>query len=166
MKIDDVKYNCIHFKGDMPCMPNKKRSKVCVDCDEYTETGKKILLIKLGAIGDVIRTTPLLNRLRTTYPDSHITWLTYFPDILPASQINSIKKFDFNSFVCASNDHFDIAVNLDKDKEACILLAEVSANEKFGFSWSENNHIIGLSAAANKKILTGLFDDISKANRK
>ncbi|PIU40254.1 MAG: glycosyl transferase, partial [Candidatus Omnitrophica bacterium CG07_land_8_20_14_0_80_50_8] len=35
----------------------------------------RILIIKLGAMGDVLRTTPLLPALRKKYPGSKITWL-------------------------------------------------------------------------------------------
>ncbi len=34
-----------------------------------------ILIIKLSAIGDVIHTLPVLNALRTFYPEANITWL-------------------------------------------------------------------------------------------
>jgi lipopolysaccharide heptosyltransferase I len=36
---------------------------------------KKILLIKLSAIGDVIHTIPVLNKLRRRYPGAQIDWL-------------------------------------------------------------------------------------------
>jgi lipopolysaccharide heptosyltransferase I len=36
---------------------------------------KKILLIKLSAIGDVVHTIPTLNKLRQRYPDARIDWL-------------------------------------------------------------------------------------------
>jgi heptosyltransferase I len=36
---------------------------------------KKILLIKLSAIGDVIHTIPTLNKLRRRYPEARIDWL-------------------------------------------------------------------------------------------
>lgn len=36
---------------------------------------QKILLIKLSAIGDVIHTIPVLNKLRRRYPDAQIDWL-------------------------------------------------------------------------------------------
>ena len=39
-----------------------------LDCSYYDPVDKKILIIKLGAIGDVIRTTPLLHKLKATYP--------------------------------------------------------------------------------------------------
>ena len=36
---------------------------------------KKILLIKLSAIGDVVHTFPVLNKLRRRYPKARIDWL-------------------------------------------------------------------------------------------
>ena len=35
---------------------------------------QRILIVLLGAIGDVTRALPLLNRIRRAYPDGHITW--------------------------------------------------------------------------------------------
>jgi heptosyltransferase-2 len=147
------------------------RGKICDACDEYSkesgmDTKKRILIIKLGAIGDVIRTTPLLVKFKKQYPDSHITWITKHPEILPQKYIDAVLKPDYNSVLLVQNSSFDIAVNLDKDKEACFLIKQADAKEKFGFSWSDNNHIIGLSEAANEKILTGLFDNYSKSNTK
>jgi 3-deoxy-D-manno-octulosonic-acid transferase/heptosyltransferase-1 len=39
----------------------------------------KILLIKLSAVGDVVHTIPVLNRLRRRYPDARIDWLVTPP---------------------------------------------------------------------------------------
>jgi heptosyltransferase I len=36
----------------------------------------KILLIKLSAVGDVVQTLPVLNKLRRRYPQAQIDWLT------------------------------------------------------------------------------------------
>ena len=36
---------------------------------------QKIAIIKLGSIGDVVNTLPLLNRIRKGYPDSQIDWI-------------------------------------------------------------------------------------------
>ena len=36
---------------------------------------KKILLIKLSAVGDVVQTLPVLNRLRRRYPSARLDWL-------------------------------------------------------------------------------------------
>ena len=36
----------------------------------------KIVIIKLGELGDVLRTTPILEAIKAKYPDSEITWIT------------------------------------------------------------------------------------------
>ena len=36
---------------------------------------KKILIVRLGAIGDVIRTLPALNSLRRKFPENYIAWI-------------------------------------------------------------------------------------------
>ena len=163
--IESLKFNCLYFKGHIPCSPNKLRNKVCESCDEYKPVSKRILIIKLGAIGDVIRTTPLVVRYRQLYPDCHITWLTLSPDVLPANQINVIMKFDFTAVYSVQNQKFDIAINLDKEPEACALLKDVNASEKYGFIW-KNHHIDVATPNAEHKLITGLFDNISKENKK
>lgn len=40
-----------------------------------TREFKKILLIKLSAVGDVVHTIPVLNKLRARYPKAQIDWL-------------------------------------------------------------------------------------------
>ncbi|MFW5983477.1 MAG: glycosyltransferase family 9 protein [bacterium] len=163
--IDKLKFDCKYFRGDIPCRPNKLRDKVCDTCDEYTPYEKKILIIKLGAMGDVIRTTPLLVKFRELYPDSHITWVTQTPDILPEKEIQEIIKFEFKEIYKIQRKSYDIAINLDKDEEACMLLTEIAAKEKYGFTW-KNNHIDIATPNAEHKLITGLFDNISKQNRK
>jgi heptosyltransferase-2 len=146
-------------------VPNKLRNKVCTACDEYKPASKRILIIKLGAIGDVIRTTPLVVSYRKRYPDCHITWLTHSPEVLPSTQVNTILKFDFASVYTVQNMRFDIAINLDKEPEACALLKDVKASEKYGFIWN-NHHIDVATPNAEHKLVTGLFDNISIENKK
>src|SRR3712207_7101962 len=63
-------FRSIYFRGDVPCKPNKESGYMCGNCPVYTPVQKRILIIKLGAIGDVIRTTPLLRKIRAEYPRS------------------------------------------------------------------------------------------------
>jgi heptosyltransferase-2 len=155
--------DCLHFKGDVPCLPHKENGYHCDNCPKYTPISKRILIIKLGAIGDVIRTTPLVKTYKKMYPDCKITWLTQTPAILPKGQIDEILKFDFASSLYLQEAQFDIAINLDKEKEASALLLKVKANEKYGYILKDN-----VSQPANElafhKYHTGLFDDVSQAN--
>ena len=162
-----VRPDCRHFRGDLPCRPNKEHGHTCADCPVYAPVGKRILLIKLGAIGDVIRTTPLLRRLRQEHPGCYITWLTLTPAILPQQAVDEILKFDFASVLQLTARRFDVAINLDKEKEACALLRKVEAAQKFGYTLRDYDGVPWpVNARADHKFLTGIFDQASLANTK
>jgi heptosyltransferase-2 len=128
-----VNTDCLFFKGDLPCGPHKKSGYHCADCPAYEKISKRILIIKLGAIGDVIRTTPLIRKIRAVHPNAKITWLTHTPAILPNQAIDEILKYDFANVLYVQQVKFDIVYNLDKDKDACALVNTITATDRFGY---------------------------------
>ena len=58
-KNEMVAYGCRYFLGDRPCKWHKKEGVSCV-CRYFTPVQENILIIKLDAVGDVLRTTCLL----------------------------------------------------------------------------------------------------------
>lgn len=169
MKTTDVKINCRHLKGDLPCKPNKLYDVHCIneqgiDCKYYDATEEKILIIKLGAIGDVIRTTPLVEAIKKKYPAVKLFWLTHTPSIIPVN-VDSVIQFNSEGITFLNAVEFDCVFNLDKDKEACALMNSLTSKVKKGFVLKD-----GIPFPADKdaehKYLTGLFDDISKENKK
>lgn len=161
-----ISHDCRHFKGDIPCSYHKKENVVCDSCPYYDPIEQKILIIKLGAAGDVIRTTPLLRKLKQVYPQSYITWLTLTPNLVPSDWVDQILPFDLKSIVALQAAHFDLLINLDKDLEACALARQISAREKKGFSLSELNRCQPIDADSEHKFLTGIFDTVNKSNTK
>jgi ADP-heptose:LPS heptosyltransferase len=162
-----LKTDCRFFRGDVPCKPHKQFGVHCVDehgtvCPHYDPIDKHILIIKLGAIGDVIRTTPLIHKLKATYPSAKIWWLTQTPEILP-SVVDEPLGFTLKNIVSLRSLRFDIVYNLDKDREACALVHQLTAASKKGFQLKEGI-ISAADTAAEAKYLTGVFDDLSKAN--
>ncbi len=71
-----LKIDCAYFKGDRPCTYNKNEGIVCNNCNHYMPISFKILIIKLDAIGDVLRTTSILKPLKKKYPGCYIEWCT------------------------------------------------------------------------------------------
>jgi len=114
-------------------------------------------------MGDVIRTTPLVTRYKKLFPNCKITWLTLYPTILPQAEIHEILGFNLASITYLQQATFDIAINLDKEKEACALLFQINATEKYGYTL-ENNQAAPVNSLANHKYLTGIFDSESKKN--
>ncbi len=158
--------DCRYLKGYVPCKPHKERGVHCDGCPDYRPINERVLIIKLGAAGDVIRTTPLLTRIKERMPDAHITWLTDFPDLVPRAAVDEVVKYSPKDLVWLLNCEFDILYSLDKDKEAIAVAEQVAAAKKFGFGMDRYGRCRVFDERAEPKYLTGLFDDVSKANTK
>ena len=159
----DIRYDCWHFKGTMPCHPHKEHGVECnMECKYYDATYGNVLIIKLGAMGDVIRTTPLLVRIKKEYPNKRIFWLTQFSAVLP-NLVDQLLTFSTENLTYLRSLSFDIGINLDKEPEACALLDQLEIEKKFGFGLNQ-----GMPAPINEyaehKFLTGISDTYSKAN--
>ena len=156
--------DCRYFRGDIPCRPHKFKGYHCETCPDYAQTEGRILIIKLGAIGDVIRTTPLLTRIKVEHPNHEIWWLTYSPEIVP-SIVDRILGFNLESILTVKSIEFDQVINLDKDYHACALAKEINSKKKTGYTLI-NGRPAPSNDAAIPKFLTGLFDDINQSNTK
>ena len=124
---------------------------------------KRIVLIKLGALGDVIRTLPLAKAIKKTYPDSELTWITKnnAKSVIELNQnINNVKTLPFSP-----NEDFDILYNFDIEDEVTTLAKEIKAKEKFGFA-SEGGFISTFNLGAEYYLNTLFDDEIKKSNTK
>lgn len=164
MKIENLHPDCRYFKGHVPCKPHKEKGVHCLDCPFYDPTKEKILIIKLGAIGDVIRTTPILHKLKSEFPESEIYWLTYSIEVIPAV-VDHVITFTTEDVTTVQQIEFDLLLNLDKDAEACALANSISSKKKKGFIL-QNGRPWPIDEDASEKFLTGIFDDFSKKNHK
>jgi heptosyltransferase-2 len=123
------------------------------------------LIIKLGAVGDVIRTTPILRRLKKEFPNAEITWVTHTPDILPKEWVDNILDFTLPNIIWLTQQRFDWLINLDKDKEAISLTERIIATKKCGFKMNNFGKSISMGHPhEDHKWLTGIWDDLNKAN--
>ena len=93
-----------------------------------------ILIIKLGAIGDVIRTTSILPGLKEKYPNCEIGWVAKkesFGILKNNNLIENIYLIDQNISEI-KNKKYDLVINLDDDEEACKLTADISSKKIIG----------------------------------
>jgi ADP-heptose:LPS heptosyltransferase len=159
-------YDCRHFRGDVPCAPNKREGVHCEGCPYYEPVTENILIIKLGAAGDVLRTTPLLAPLRKHHPKARIWWLTHTPELVPKSHVDRILKWSSESLETLNALRFSRVINLDKDTYACALTSRLNADSKDGFVLGKFGESEPVTKRAEEKFITGIFDDVSLANRK
>ena len=104
----------------------------------------KILIIKLGAIGDVIRTTSILLGLKEKYKNCKIDWITKKEsfDVLKNNNllIDKIFLIDKNIKIELKNKKYDLTISLDDDYEACELPTIVNSKKIIG-AYLKNNEI-------------------------
>jgi heptosyltransferase-2 len=163
---EKINEDCIHFSGYKPCKQHKEFGVHCKNCKYYSPIGKKILIIKKGAAGEVIRNTPILRKIKEEFGDPYVVWITDYPELVPLDFVNEIRKFDWKGAYLTENEKFDIVYSLDKERESCLLAKKIKAKLKKGFTVDDNLRIIPFDKDAEHKFLTGIFDDVMKANKK
>jgi heptosyltransferase-2 len=127
-----IRTDCLHFRGDKPCV----HKRVCGRCPEYKPIRRKLLLIKRGAMGDVLRTTALLPALRRKFPGHALYWLVDAEsvDLLAENPgIDRILPFDLDHALGLQAMRFEALVCLDKEPGAAGLATTLAARRRFGF---------------------------------
>jgi ADP-heptose:LPS heptosyltransferase len=163
-----IKKNCQFYRGHIPCTYHKKNKRSCVRCDDFTPLSEKILIIKLEAIGDVLRTTSILPALKDQFPGSHITWITKkdsFP-LLNNNYINRIFMVETNYLEFILNEDFDLGICLDTDSLSATILNLASCQKKKGFITNKYGNAIPTNSEAEEWWLMGLDDSLKRQNRK
>lgn len=160
------KTDCRYFLGVKPC----RFGRLCPACRDYQPIGKRILIIKLASIGDVLRTTPLLRALRSKHPRAHILWLTE-KESLPALRgnnfIDEVLTMGFSSFARLQVESFDMVLSLDKAPEAASIAALIKARVKKGYGLNSSGKIFPFNKDADYGFLLGLSDELKfRRNRK
>lgn len=155
-------FDCRHFIGEKPCK-FKLECKLDASCPKYSPQGKRILIIKLLAIGDVIRTTPVLSALKEKYPESRITWLTHEKSaaVLEDNEfIDRLLILNLESSLMLSVEKFDMLLSLDKDFSSTSLATLVNADEKLGFALADNGNLCCLNKESEYMFMLGFSDQL------
>jgi len=163
-----LKPDCRHFPGDRPCRFNKESGQTCDDCPHYKTAGTHILIIKLAALGDVLRTTVILPGIKAEFPDSAITWLTMpsAVDLLKGNPlIDELWALDPEASLRLGVREFDVVFSPDADPHAATLAAAARAPEKRGMILHPRGHVVPASPEAETWFEMGAFDHIKKANK-
>ncbi len=168
-----MKWNrdCKSFPGVYACDILKAENyKDCSECNYYEPYSKKILILKLGAIGDVIRTTTILNGLRKKYgEDIHITWVVgneSYDFIKNNKYINKALLFNEETKLRLEQEKFDILLSLEITPPSTLLANLANAKEKFGYYFNEDGHPSAFNKAAEFYLDRVFSDTIDKETKK
>ena len=121
----------------------------------------KVLLVKLGALGDVLRTTPLLEGLRKKYGACDVTWLVEgrHRSVLERNPyIGRLQSLESDRDW--KNDDYDLVINLDKEPEALDAFMEAKAAKKNGFGRDANGQLCAADSQSDYAYRLGLDDEL------
>jgi heptosyltransferase-2 len=136
-----------------------------MECAHYQKGSPRILILKVGLAGEVLRCTPILRRLRELHPHADITWVTDFPDFVPKRWVTRILRHSWQTTVRLQQEDFDIVYSLDKDFDICAIADTIRTKKLYGFKLSREGKIIPASKSAELKWLTGIWDDLMLQNK-
>ncbi len=165
----DLKQDCRHVRWDRPCAPHKARGKVCATCDEYAPVRHRVLMVKLAATGDVLRTTAFLPAIHAQWPQAKVTWLTRrgAADLFAGNPLvdEVLTTDDAVTIARLSTETFDVVLCPDADPEAAVLATMARCKERRGYVRDATGRIVPLSPAAEHWLAMGVCDPAKKENR-
>lgn len=151
--------DCRYFNGYKPCGLNS----VCTSsCAHYQQRGPQILLIHLGALGAVVRSTALLAPILRKYPKAQITWVTQSPAhhlLKNHPQIHRVLTTSENDLTELGVYDFDVAMVVDKNVLATGILKRTKAKKVVGFLANSHGVIVPANSAAHELWSLGLDNE-------
>jgi ADP-heptose:LPS heptosyltransferase len=97
----------------------------------------KTLIIKIGATGDVVRTTPLLRRMT-----GEITWLTSAKNIVLLEGLKeNLRSFAWGDQERALDTEYDLVINLEDTLDVAQFLKTLRCKQTFGAYVDCNNSL-------------------------
>ena len=113
----------------------------------------RILVIKLGAMGDVLRTTSILPSLSKHYEKPHITWVTRKEsmDLLWNNPfVDSLVEYGPDSLTRLQVERFDLVINPEASKESAALASIAQGKVKKGLGLSSEGSIFPFNPEAEE----------------
>src|SRR6266487_4156029 len=96
-----------------------------------------VLIIKLGATGDVVRTTPLLRRL-----DGPVSWITAENNLALLEGIDQeVRCVSWENRERVADTTYDLVINLEDDRETSSFLKQLNFKQLFGAYLSDNDQL-------------------------
>lgn len=163
-----IKRDCRSYRGSMPCAPHKRDGRTCDACADYDPIRARVLIVKLGAMGDVLRTTSLLAPLRSRWPSAHITWITEpaaMPVLAGHPLIDRIVS-PADAVPVLLVERFDVVYGLEADPQSAVLATLARANAKAGFTCDDRGVVAPANDSAAAWWLMGLDDRRKRENRR
>ncbi len=156
--LKDIRTDCRFYTGYKPCHKNDG----CPGCTHFAPRGVQILIIKLGAMGDVLRTKAILPALKRRFPESWIVWITApgSESLVRDPMVDEIHALGPEGLLALEGRPFHSVYCLDKDRHAMALSAKLDAGRRLGFAPTAYNTATVWNDASMYALRLGLSDEL------
>ncbi len=159
--------DCREYRADRPCRPHKETGAECEDCPVYDPVRHHILIIKLGAMGDVLRTTALLEPLRRARPGCSIEWMTRPESVdLLKGVVDRILVPESATLAEIQVREYDLVINLDLSRDSAALASYAKARDRRGYIMSKDGAVVPCDERGRTWYEMSLHDGLKKANQR
>lgn len=143
--------DCRFFNGYKPCGKNQLCNNECPSKEVLKQS---LLVIHLGALGSVVRSSALLRKLKQEHSQAYIVWLTseaVLPILENHPAIDKLYALNFVNFLKLQGMAFDKILVIDKSLEAVSAAKQLTTKEIKGFvSHSMNGAILPANSEAQE----------------
>jgi len=164
-----INFDCKNLVERIPCKFHKEFGSKCNNCKYYAPIEQNILIIKVGAMGDVLRTTCLLPALKRKYPNSQITWIVdkKSTELLAHNPLvdRLLYPDDSQTLLFLQAEEFDFVLSLDVERVSCALANITNGKEKLGFGLTRYGSTAPISKEAEEWFRMSVDDEIKKRNK-
>lgn len=153
-----IRTDCRHYRGEIPCT----KRKVCWSCDEFEPIPRRALVIKFGAAGDALRTTPIVSRLRKE-GYGEITWIcdAASHEVLSLAEgIDRLVVHGPDSMPLVMTEIFDGVFSFDKAPPAIALATLAKSPDRRGFCANSLGRLSVFDERSRYALRLGMDDDL------
>ena len=162
-----INFHCRHYRGSKPCIFNKSEGVECPTCTRGEDFKCRVLIIKLDALGDVLRTGSLVPIISRRHPSPFICWLTRpeAVDIVRMIEgVDEVIALDVDGLARIGAGGWDYVYSLSNDHTtASLATAARATHPPIGYS-IQDGRLHPSNRAAERWLQMAAFDRLKRAN--
>ena len=158
---------CRYYLGSKPCKFNKLDGSECPTCTHVSVFRSRVLIIKLDALGDVLRTASLLPAITARHDSPYICWLTR-PEAVQLVKmmqgVDEVAALNVDGLARIASGNWDYVYALSNDYSTASL-AMMAAPRHPPIGYSVRDGVLHPSnEAAARWLELAAFDRLKRAN--
>jgi ADP-heptose:LPS heptosyltransferase len=167
MSSEMINYSCRNYRSSKPCKYNKLYGSECPTCGYVSEFKTRVLIVKLDALGDVLRTGSFVPIIAARHQSPFIAWLTRPEAVQIVSMMQGVDEvipLSVDGLPRISTGGWDYVYSLSNDlTSASLATMAAPAHPPIGYSL-QGGILKPSNAAAERWLRMASFDRLKREN--